>query len=74
MTKLLEHALAKVRLWPKERQDEAAEILLTMGQEGGVYMLSDDERAAIEEAREEVALKGVASDEEVAAMWKKHGL
>ncbi len=74
MTKLLEHALAKVRLWPRERQDEAAEILLTMGEEGGVYVLSDEERAAIDEARQEVERNGVASEKDVAAMWKKHGL
>ena len=74
MTKLLEQALAKLRFWPKERQDEAAEILLTMAEEGGVYVLSAEERGAIEEAREDIAREGVAPEEDVQAIWKKHGL
>jgi hypothetical protein len=36
----------------------------------GVYVLSDDERAAIVDAR-----RGTfASDEDAAAFWKRHGL
>jgi hypothetical protein len=35
----------------------------------GVYILSDDERTALDEALQ----SGVASDEEVAAFWKRHG-
>jgi hypothetical protein len=36
----------------------------------GVYVLSDDERAALEEARR----SPMASDEEAAALWKRLGL
>ena len=36
----------------------------------GVYVLSDDERAALDEALQ----SGVASNEEVAAFWKRHGI
>jgi hypothetical protein len=36
----------------------------------GVYVLSDDERAALDDALQ----SGVASDEEVAAFWRRHGI
>lgn len=72
MTKLLDKAIARVRNWPEERQDEAARILLDM--ESEPYRLSDEERAAIGEARRRIEREGFASGEEVSAMWKKHGL
>ena len=74
MSHKIDQAIEAIRKLPQERQDEIAEILLVMGGEGSVHILSDQERAAIEEAREEVARNGVASEEDVAAMWKKHGL
>ena len=36
----------------------------------GMYALSDDERASIDAARR----SGLASDGDVAAFWKRHGL
>lgn len=72
MTKLLDKAIARVRNWPEERQDEAARILLDMEREP--YKLSDKERTAIEEARRHVEKEGIASDDDVRAMWTKHGL
>ena len=75
MTKLLDKAIARMRHWPKARQDDAAEMLLAMEEQGAEpYKLSDIERAALTEAREEVERDGVASEKDVRAMWKKHGL
>ncbi len=72
MTKLLEQALAKVRLWPRERQDEVAQMLLDM--EGDVYVLSDQELADVEQGLEEVDRGELATESEVQALLQKHGL
>ena len=64
MTTLLEQALARVRLWPKKRQDEAAALLLDMAEEGSLYPLSDFERAAIGQARDGVHDDRMAFDRE----------
>jgi hypothetical protein len=63
--------LDRVRSWPVEDQAELIEIAREIeAQRTGVYMLTDEERAAIDESR-----RGrVASDDEVAAFWKRHGI
>jgi hypothetical protein len=63
--------LESVRSWPQEDQEELAEIAREIeARRTGVYVLSDDERAAIEEAER----GGVASEEDVATFWKRHGM
>jgi hypothetical protein len=63
--------LAGVSSWPEEDQEELAEIAREIeARRKGIYVLSDDERAAIEEAER----SGVASEEEVANFWKRHGV
>lgn len=64
--------LDRVRNWPPERQQEAAEILLVLEQKNlGVYRLSDEERADLREAMAEVDRGEIASDEEVAATFAR---
>jgi hypothetical protein len=54
-----------------EDQDELAEVAPEIeARRGGIYVLSDDERVALEEALQ----SGVASGEEVAAFWKRYGI
>jgi hypothetical protein len=63
--------LEKVRAWPQEDQEELAEIAREIeARRTGVYVLSDDERAAIAKARQ----GRYASDEEVDAFWKRRGI
>jgi hypothetical protein len=63
--------LEGVRSWPQEDQEELAEIAREIeARRMGVYVLSDDERTAIEEAER----SGVASEEEVEKFWKRHGV
>ena len=73
MTKAeIDDVLERVRSWPPERQEKAAEILLVLEeQEGGVYELSDEELADIKEAEAEIERGEVASDEEVAALFAR---
>jgi hypothetical protein len=63
--------LDRVRSWPVEDQAELIEIAREIeAQRTGVYILTDEERAAIDESRR----GGMASDDEVAAFWKRHGI
>lgn len=63
--------LEKVRSWPREDQEELAELAREIeARRTGVYVLSDEERAAIEDAER----SGLATEEEVAAFWKRLGM
>jgi len=75
ISKRLEKILEAVRQWPADRQEEAAEILEYMNAlETEPYKLSDDERADLEEALNEMRRGELATDEEVAATFARHGL
>ncbi|WP_157100501.1 hypothetical protein [Rhodoplanes sp. Z2-YC6860] len=63
--------LSRVDTWPEEDQAELAEIAQEIeARRTGVYVLSDDEKAAIKAALQ----SGIASEEEVAAFWKRVGV
>jgi hypothetical protein len=50
MTKLLEKAIAEIRKLPNDRQDEAAEILLSIASQNRAdYSLSPEQLADLEE-------------------------
>jgi predicted transcriptional regulator len=67
MTKLLEKAFAKARELPEDEQDSVPIMLLSM--------TSDDEtRAAILEGLEQARRGELVPDEEIEALWKRHGL
>ena len=66
MTKLMEKALEAVRDWPKERQDEAAALLLALDRLGTTpYRATEDELRAIDEALEQMARGERASEAQV---------
>jgi len=68
----LDAVLDRVRSWPSSRQEDALRTLLAMESEGsGLYELSDEERADIDAALEEMARGEVASDDEVAATFAR---
>ena len=72
MTELLNKALDAVRSWPKERQDEAAELLLALDRLGpGPYQASDEELAAIDEALRELERGERARPSEVEAAFSR---
>jgi hypothetical protein len=59
-----------VRSRPPEDQELAELARETEASRTRVYVLSDDERAAIAQARQ----SPIASDREVAAFWRRHGI
>jgi hypothetical protein len=75
MTKLLDRALEVVRGLPPEAQDDIARVLLQLaGGDESVLPLSPDERAAIAASKAAAARGEFATDEQVKAVWTKHGL
>ena len=75
MIKTLEKAIEKIRRLPEDRQAAAAEVLEQIADAGtGVFVVPDDHRAGIVEGLEQADRGDFASDEEMAALWKKCGL
>jgi hypothetical protein len=75
MTKLLERAVEAARGLPPEAQDEIARLVLQLaGDDEPQIPLSDDERASIAVSKAAAARGEFATDEQVRAVWAKHGL
>lgn len=75
MTKMLDTAVAKLRQLSPEEQDRVAQFLLHLADTaaGDDYRFTLGERAAIKEALAQIDRGELASEEEVAALWKKCG-
>ena len=73
MTRLLERAIEKVRELPAADQDTVAVAVLSMTEETPVA-LDDETRAAIREGLEQARRGEFVSDEQIDALWKRHGL
>ena len=72
MTDLMQKALAAIRNWPAERQDDAAGMLLALDRLGpGGFMASADELRAIDEALSEVKRGEFASPAQVESAYAK---
>jgi hypothetical protein len=68
----IDAVLDRIHSWPKARQEDAVRVLLAMeSQDASTYVLSDEERADIEAALEEVARGEEASDAEVAKTFRR---
>ncbi len=73
MIEKLEKAIEKVKRLPNDRQVFAAVLLEEIASES-VFIVPDDHRADVLEARAEVLRGERATDEEMAQLWKKCGL
>ena len=76
MTKLLEQALEAARTLPAKTQDDIARVVLRLAgsDEEPPVTLSPEERTAIATSQEAAASGEFATDEQVRAVWAKHGL
>lgn len=76
MTELLERAVETARSLPPAVQDEIAHLILMVAQEDEepIYELSRSESSAIALSRAAAARGEFATDEQVRAIWAKHGL
>jgi hypothetical protein len=75
MTKLLEQAVEAVRVLPPEMQDDLARMLLQLaGEDQPVVRLNAEEEASFDESLAQADRGEFATDEQVRAIWAKHGL
>jgi hypothetical protein len=63
--------LRRVESWPEEDQEELVEMARAIeARRTGVYLLTEDERAAIDASRR----SAIASDEKVREFWERFGI
>ncbi len=76
MTKLLDQALEAARALPSDAQDEIAYVVLrlTGADDEPPVPLTADEQAAVTASKAAAERGEFASDEQVRAVWAKHGL
>ena len=75
MTRLFEQAVETVRGLPPEMQDDLARLLLQLaGEDQPVLQLSAEEAASFDESLAQADRGEFATDEQVRAIWAKHGL
>lgn len=76
MTKLLDQAVEAARNLPPDAQDNIAHVVLrlTGADDEPPVSLTADEQAAITASKAAAARNDFATDEQVRAVWAKHGL
>jgi len=74
-SKLLDQAFEAARALPSDRQDEIARLLLQLtGTEQPAFELTADEEASFAKSFAQADRREFATDEQVRAVWTKHGL
>lgn len=74
MNKVLEQAIAKIRTLPDDAQVYAASVLEQIAAAGGgIYRLSDGERAIVREGLADIDAGLIVPDAEMDAFWTRHG-
>ena len=75
MTKLLEHAVETLRALPPETQDSLARMLLQfVGEDLPAFQLTAEEESSFDESLAQEHRGEFATEEQVRAIWAKHGL
>jgi len=71
----LKNIIDQIASWPEEDQDELAEYARDIeARRTGVYVMTDDERAAVEEGLAQLDRGEFVPAEEVEAFWKRRGV
>ena len=75
MTELLDRAVESLRGLPPETQDALARILLQLrGDDPSIVRLSAEEEGSFKTSLLEAERGEFATDDEIRAIWAKHGL
>lgn len=75
MTKLLDQAVEAARVLPPEIQDALGRMLLQFaGEDQPPLQLTAEEEASFEESLAQAERGEFATDEQMHAIWAKHGL
>jgi predicted transcriptional regulator len=64
--------LERIGSWPEEDQDELAEAALEIeARRAGIYRLTEADREAVQRGLDDIEQGRFASDEEIAAIYKR---
>jgi hypothetical protein len=77
MTQRRQDVIERVRQWPDDRQDQAADLLLELeAQQTSRYRLTPEQVREVERIQKQVrsGTAKFATDEEMAEFWRKCGL
>lgn len=75
MTKLLDQAFEAARNLPAAMQDDLARVIMVMaGEAPSVVQLTPEEEASFDVSFAQAERREFATDEQIAAIWAKHGL
>ncbi|HEY7246410.1 MAG TPA: hypothetical protein VH678_21255 [Xanthobacteraceae bacterium] len=67
--------LNSIRSWPEEDQEELVEAAREIeARRTGIYVMSDEERAAVLEGLAQAKRGEFVPDDEMDAFWKKYGV
>jgi predicted transcriptional regulator len=67
----IDQIFERVRTWPTEQQERAAELVLEE-QDREIYVLNDEELAAIKEAEAQAARGEFLSDQDAEALFSRY--
>jgi len=71
----IDAVLESVRSWPEQDQEELVEVAREIeARRTGVYVMSDEERAAVREGLEQARRGEFVPDDEMDAFWKRYGV
>ena len=66
--------LDAIRSWPREDQEELVDIARAIvARRAGVYVMTEEEQAAVREGLAEADRGDFVSDEDMEAFWKRNG-
>lgn len=75
MTGQLKALAAEAETWPEEDQRELVEYAeVIRARRAGIYVMTPDERAAVDEGIGQARRGEFVSDEEMDAFWKRNGV
>ena len=75
MITTLKQMLPMIENWPAEDQEALAEAAREIGAERtGVYVMTPEEAAAVDDGLAQADRREFASEEEVAALWKRYAV
>lgn len=75
MTKVLKEVMERAKDWSAADQQNLAEYAREIdARRNGVYVLTDDERAAVKKGRDQARRGKFVPQKKMQAFWKKHGV
>jgi len=71
----IDAVLESVRSWPEQDQEELIELAREIeARRSGVYVMTDEERAAVQEGLDQARRGEFVPDDEMNAFWKRYGV